>query len=97
MMVMPTIVPPPTHVVIANANADPALMQRYEPAERVEREIDLPRPSAYPSSRRFETIYPGTRASDEATNAAFAAARDHDRSSSSGLLDLLSGRKIDDE
>ncbi|MFO0738207.1 MAG: hypothetical protein U0270_20110 [Labilithrix sp.] len=90
---MPNTILPGT---IANAEVDPAGTQRYVPAVRVERDIDRPQPSAFPSARRFETIYPRSRASEEATAAALAAARDHDRSSSSGLLDVLLGRSLDD-
>jgi hypothetical protein len=89
----PTILP--VNCVI-NEDVDPAGTVRYVPAETQQREIDLPRPSAFPTARRFETIYPFSRASDEATAAAFAAARDHDRSATSGLLDVLLGR-TDDE
>ena len=89
---MPNTIIPGTMV---NAHVDPAHTERYEPATRLERAIDVPQPSAFPPARRFETIYPLSRASEEATAAAFAAARDHDRSATSSLLDVLLGRNID--
>jgi len=95
-MEMPTstIIPPPrVGPPVASAGA---ASERYVPVAHIKREVDEPRPSAFPEERRFSTIYPGTQASNEATNAAFMAARRHDRSSSSSLLDVLYGLRNDD-
>ncbi len=84
---------PGKHLI--NEDVDPNFTDRYVPEGRLPREVDVPHPSAYPAERRFDTIYPGTRASDEATTAALVAAREHDRSATAALLDVLLGKKDD--
>lgn len=45
-------------------------------------------PSAFPETRRFETIYPGTAASEEAS-AQMRRARDHDRTALDGFAEFV--------
>lgn len=75
---------------LMNPDVDPALTERYRPEKKVVRECDaVHRPSAYPQSRRFETIYPGTRAAEEAERAWMRDAMEHDRTALSGFVELL--------
>lgn len=88
----PRTIPPPAFAA-PPPDPDAPAYERWRPEHDLEREIDEVRPSAFPVARRFTTIYPFSQASDEATAAALRTARDHDRSSSTTLLDVLLGRK----
>ncbi len=86
-MARPTIIPG-KHLM--NPDVDPELTERYRPEKKLVRECDVVhRPSAYPQSRRFETIYPGTKAAEEAERAWMRTAMEHDRTALSGFVDLV--------
>lgn len=70
-------------------DVDPTKSERWAPSSGERRVVDrdLSR-SAFPEARRFETIYPGTAASEEAT-AQMYLAREHDRTALARLAALL--------
>lgn len=73
-----------------NPNVDPTKTERWAPSSGVRRAVDREESSrsAFPEARRFETIYPGTQASEEAS-LQMLRAREHDRRSSNKLAELL--------
>lgn len=86
-MARPTIIPG-KHLI--NPDVDPERTERYRPEKKVVRECDaVHRPSAYPQARRFETIYPGTKAAEAAEGAWMRTAMEHDRTALSGFVDLV--------
>jgi len=82
-----------------NPDVDPSQTKRWAPAQVATRDVDVPRPSAYAEERRFETIYPGTKSSAEASDAAWHSEmqrqQDHDRHASEPFLKLLN-KEVDD-
>ena len=81
-----------------NPDVDPSCTERYTPSLEVSREVDLPQaPSAFPPERRFDTIYPFSRASEDATDAALRSARMHDRDSTRKLLAVIEGRATSED
>jgi hypothetical protein len=70
-----------------NPNVDPARTERWTPHRLVELKCESA-PSAFPAARRFETIYPGTTASEEA-RAQMLRAREHDRTALDGFAELV--------
>lgn len=71
-----------------NPSVDSARTHRWIPNRPVERKYESA-PSAFPEARRFETIYPGTAASVEAS-AQMRSAREHDRTALEGFAELVS-------
>jgi hypothetical protein len=72
-----------------NPDVDPAKTERWAPSSGVRRLVDCESaPSAFPSKRRFETIYPGTLAAEEAS-AQMRRAREHDRRALERLAELV--------
>jgi hypothetical protein len=84
-----------------NPDVDPTRTERWRPEKMAVRHVDVPRPSAYPEERRFVTIHPGTKASADATDAAWRASvksmQEHDRVASTPFLDLLEPRDDEDD
>lgn len=71
-----------------NPDVDPTKTERWASSSGARRVVDRESsPSAFPAARRFETIYPGTVASEEA-RAQMLLARDHDRTALQRLAAL---------
>lgn len=78
-----------------NPDVDPAKTERWSSSSGERRAVDRESSrSAFPEARRFETIYPGTTASDEAT-AQMYRAREHDRRAFLKLAELVSDDDLD--
>lgn len=78
-----------------NPDVDPRLTERWSPSTGARRAIDVDAArSAFPAARRFETIYPGTLACEEATEQMHRA-REHDRQAFGKLAALLDDEDLD--
>ena len=86
-MTRPATIVPGKHP--GNPDVDPTKTERWSPSSGVRRAVDCETSrSAFPEARRFETIYPRTAASDEAT-AQMRRAREHDRTALENLAMLV--------
>jgi len=72
-----------------NPDVDPTKTERWAPSSGLRRAVDTEgSKSAFPEARRFETIYPATAASTDAT-AQMRRAREHDRIALENLAALV--------
>src|SRR4051794_10602298 len=77
-----------------NPDVDPTKTERWSSSSGARRAVDGEGSrSAFPEARRFETIYPGTDASDEAT-AQMHRAREHDRTAFQRLAVLVNDEDL---
>ena len=72
-----------------NPDVDSTKTERWSPSSGARRVVDRESTrSAFPEARRFETIYPGTDASEEARTQMLRA-REHDRTALERLAALV--------